>query len=444
MTETCDLLVAGAGPAGLAHAFWRRRARPDLRVLVAEAAPRAGGWVRTVMRDGWTCEAGPQGFRPNADSDALLDALELRDEVVPAAAAAKRRWVVQDGRLVALPAGPLQLLTTPLFRFRDLLRLVREPWVPRGGTPDESMSAFLSRRFGPATRPLAEAMAHGIFAGDADRLEMRSMFPMAVECEERHGSVLRGLRRRPRPNPRPPRRPVLCSLRGGMERSIRALAEALGESVLLGAPVQRVRREGEGYLVDLGGSRPRRFLAREVALAIPAHAAAGVVAGLDATLAEELRGIRAASVVSVYVGAPRDAFAAPLDGFGFLAPKHPSPLLGVLMTGALFPEHAPAGHMLLRAMSGGAEHPDEAERSDAELLGQARHWLGEYLGMRGQPSFVHVERTRNAIAQYESGHAARLARIAARTAALPGLRLLGASYRQVSVVGQWAEQGSHP
>ena len=42
MTD-CDLIIVGGGPAGLAHAFWRLRAQPQLRVHVVEAAAEAGG-----------------------------------------------------------------------------------------------------------------------------------------------------------------------------------------------------------------------------------------------------------------------------------------------------------------------------------------------------------------------------------------------------------------
>ncbi|HLQ38880.1 MAG TPA: protoporphyrinogen oxidase, partial [Planctomycetota bacterium] len=241
MDPSVDLLVAGAGAAGLAHAFWRQRATPGLRLLVAEAAPRAGGWVHTLQRGGYTCECGPQGFRPNADTDALIDALELADEVLPASPLARRRWLLLDGRLQALPAGLLQFLGSPLLSLRDKLRVCGEPWRRRGSDLEESMAAFVTRRFGPGLRPLAEALAHGVYAGDADQLEMCSMFPQAVALEQQHGSVVRGLWKHQRPRPR---RPALCTFRGGMGRSTAALQQALGPALRLQTRVRALRADG--------------------------------------------------------------------------------------------------------------------------------------------------------------------------------------------------------
>ena len=441
--EHYDLVVAGAGAAGLAHAFHRRRRDPGARVLVAEAQRRAGGFVRTVERDGYVCELGPQGFRPGPEVDALLDALGAAGDVVAAAPAAMKRWVVLHSRLCTLPAGPLQALRSPLLGARAAVSLCGEPWRARGDDPEESLAGFVARRFGARARPLAEALAHGIFAGDADRLEMASMFPRLVELERRHGSVVRGLWRERRRGPRP-RRPALCSLRGGMAALVDRVAARLGGALALGTPVQRVEAAGGGFVVTLGGAAERQIRARELALALPAAAASALLAPLDPVLANELRQVRAASVASVWIGAPRAAFAHRLDGFGCLAPKHGSPLLGVLLCSSVFPHHAPSGQALLRVMTGGSEHPGDVERADGELLTQAVTWLRELFGWRGQPAFVHVERSRDAIPQFEIGHRRRLDRVAAAVARHQGLSLLGASYRQIAVTGQLGEAGSRP
>lgn len=443
--EAYDVVIAGAGAAGLAHAFFRRQQNPELRLLVAEAGPRAGGWVRTVQRDGYTCEAGPQGFRPNADTDALIDALGIRADVVDASPAAKKRWVLLGGRMVALPAGPLQFFTSPMMSFVDKLRIFGEPFRKRGGTPEESMSDFLARRFGKGTRPLAEALAHGIFAGDSARLEMRSMFPAAVELEEAHGSIVRGMFKKKRDKSKPRvRRPVLCTFRSGMSGIADKLAQVLGGVLQLGTPVASLRPDGDGWSVGLGGGQPRTVRAREVVLAVPSSAAAAIVAAFDQPLAVELQRIRNASVASVYVGAPASQFAHPLDGFGCLAPKLDSTLLGVLLCSSVFPRQAPEGHAMLRVMTGGVDHPGEIDRSDDELVAQAVKHVRTLFGLRGEPTFRHVERCRSAIAQYEGGHAARLQRIATGVQRHRGLSLLGASYRQIAVVGQWTAGGSHP
>ena len=67
------------------------------------------------------------------------------------------------------------------------------------------------------------------------------------------------------------------------------------------------------------------------------------------------------------------AIPHPLEGFGFLVPRSEGlRTLGVLWESSIFPARAPADHVLLRAMIGGAHDPDAVALDDDELLAIAR------------------------------------------------------------------------
>lgn len=58
---------------------------------------------------------------------------------------------------------------------------------------DESVGSWVSRRVHPkVSENLFSAMIHGIYAGDVDKLSMKSLFPQAWRQEDKSGSVLRG------------------------------------------------------------------------------------------------------------------------------------------------------------------------------------------------------------------------------------------------------------
>ena len=68
MSDTLDTLVLGAGISGLAFAHRRLTTHPAERLLVLEAAPRAGGLLRTLALDGFRFEEGPEAVAGSARS----------------------------------------------------------------------------------------------------------------------------------------------------------------------------------------------------------------------------------------------------------------------------------------------------------------------------------------------------------------------------------------
>jgi oxygen-dependent protoporphyrinogen oxidase len=444
-----EVVVVGAGPAGLARAFWHRRQHPGDRVTVLEAGSTPGGWVRSERVDGYLCEHGPQAVRPSGELDALATALGAGAELVAADARARHRWLGRGGRLLAVPGSPGQLLATPLLPVLAKLRLLGERFVRRAPMDSESVAAFARRRFGPRVVPLVQTMVGGIFAGDAERLEVGSAFPLLATAEREHGSVLRGLAAARRGRTPAARRASLYSFRGGMATLCARLAGALGERLRTRSRVNAVERDGARFAVVVDGGE--RLPADLLVLACPARAAAALLEGLDRELAAELAAIPFASLASVWLGGPlhwplRSPPAAPpptMRGFGFLLePGEPGPALGAIYCSELFADHAPPGCALLRVMLGGVRHPGAVDLADDALVAAAEAAVRRYAGASGPWPFRRVVRARAAIPQYELGHGARIARIEQRLAQHLGLRLCGNSYRGVALTAQLAADGA--
>jgi oxygen-dependent protoporphyrinogen oxidase len=420
-----NVVVVGAGPGGLAVAF-RRMQRGD-RVTVLEAGPRPGGNVGTVTADGFRVELGPNGFLDGKPATLqLCRDLGLGDQLLPASEGSrKNRYVYHAGRVHRLPGSPADLFRTPLLSPAGKLALLAEPLRHRPtGSTDESVAAFARRRFGrEAADVFVAALVTGIHAGDPDRLSVRAAFPRLAEWEQAHGGVVRGLLAASRAKKRangggrpPPQR--MWSFRAGLQVLIDALADRLGDSLVLNTPAERA----DPGVVSAGG---REWPADEVILTAPAFAQADMLRHRDPELAAELAAVRYAPVAVVAVGY-RQADAAEPDGFGYIAPGHlRRDVLGVQWCSRIFPDRAPPGFVLWRALCGGVFRPDLLDLSDAELTARVHAEMGHALGVRGRPAFSRVVRWPKAIPQLELGHPARLTRIAAREARHPGLTLAG-------------------
>jgi oxygen-dependent protoporphyrinogen oxidase len=417
-----EIVVVGAGISGLSCAWFLRSRGHDVRVL--EAGPQAGGCLGSARHDGFLIEAGPNStLLRNGALGELVQALGLGDQLIEADRAAKRRYVVKDERLVALPGSPGAFLATPLFSTAAKLRLLLEPFHRRA-RDEESIAQFVRRRLGPEFLDWAiDPFVSGVYAGDPERLSVRAAVAKIHALEAEHGSLLLGalarLARARSSGPMPVGR--LISFRDGMQTLARALAELLGAVVQCGVEVTAIERSIDGWRVHTSAGEQR---AERLVLSVPAYRAATLLAPLDGGLAAELAAIHYPPVASVALGFARDQVSHPLDGFGMLIPSRAGrQTLGALFSSTLFPGRAPAGQVLLTAFIGGARKPAIAALDEGVIVQQVLADLGPLLGVRGAPVLARVRRWPRAIPQYELGHLERLARIDARLAALPGLHL---------------------
>ncbi len=110
-----------------------------------------------------------------------------------------------------------------------------------------------------------------------------------------------------------------------------------------------------------------------------------------------------------------------------------SPILACSFSSQKYPHRAPAGKTLLRVFVGGARRPELAEMPDAELLPLVLAHLRPLLHIEGEPVFCDIAHWPRTMPQYHVGHQERVARIEARLAQLPGLKMAGSAFRGVGL-----------
>ena len=439
--------VVGGGISGLSAAYELHRRRTSFVLL--ERSSRLGGVIRTERHGGFTIDAGPDSLvvqKPAAI--ALCAELGLADRLVPTRAP-RTAHVVRNGTLhplpgasvFGIPTGIRSLAAHRLLSLRGRLRLGAELLTPRQREPraaetrDEAIDAFFRRRFGTeATGYLAEPLLAGIHSGDVERLSMTALFPQFVEAERTHGSVIRAFRRRVGT------RAVEIG-REGPFRSFAAGLETLPRTLAALLPADAVRRGVEitglaaGPPYELAAAHGPRVTADQVICALPAHAAAPLVAGVDPALGGLCAAISDTSVAIVVLAFPRTAVAHPLRGSGFVVPRA-EPALSITAAtwiSSKWPGRAPDDQVLLRGFVGGARQPDALAQSDATLIRTVHGDLSRLLGIRGEPGLARVYRWPRANPQLHVGHLARIAELDGRLAATPGLQIIGAAFRGVGI-----------
>jgi len=435
-----DVIIVGGGIAGLSCA-WRLHAA-GVPVEVLEAEKQAGGNVRSEVLDGFLLERGPHTFMPSADEIFTL-ALEagLESELVASRPAAKKRFIVRDGRLFPVFTGPGSFLTSRLLSFRGKWKLLGEPFrTKQRGDPGDTAAEFFKRRFGPeAARVLAGAFISGVYAGDPQTLSAPAAFPLFWRFEQESGSMIRGalrLRKQRKAERKAQgiskvKRPKgLFSFNRGLGQLSDAIAAKLGESCRTDACVREVSREGADFVVktDSGLHRASRLV-----LAVPPQVAGRLLRGVSPTLADLVGLIPMAPIAVVYMGYRERAAEVP-DGFGFLAPRGEGVrTLGVLFPSRLFEGRAPDGGDLLTGFIGGALDHEALSLDDEALLSIVSEDLERLTGFSRKPSFLKVERHAQAIPQFTMGHLERMTMIRSQLKDVPGLFLAGNYLRGVGM-----------
>lgn len=427
--EIRDIIVIGGGISGLSAAWGLIKA--GRKVTLIEAHETAGGVIGTVRDQGWQIETGPNTLMVKPALYGLLNEIGLMDEAALADRRSARRYVVSKGRLTALPSGLGSAITSPLMR-PVWKYLLREPFVAPSNAPDETIADFVRRRLGPdMLKSFVDPFVSGVFGGDPERLSVRAALPKLAALEAGHGSLFRGAMAKifaPRPTATPlPKewRGAIVSFPAGLATLPHRLAKALSyrAELVLGSPVTTLAYQEDQWRIEAAG---RVWHAPDIVLATPSYVSAKLLAPLDQTLAQTLEDIPYAPMVSLSLGFNAQDVAHPLDGFGVLIPRSESRrTLGALFPSTLFPGRAPAQGKLISAFIGGRLDSDALSLDDEALRALVLPDLSDILGISAPPIWSHITRWKAAIPQYEIGHGDRMAEITRRTAALPGLHLIG-------------------
>ncbi|WP_324786673.1 protoporphyrinogen oxidase [Streptomyces sp. H51] len=440
-TGTGQVVVIGAGIAGLAAAH--RLLQRGARVTVLEASERTGGKLLAGEIAGVRVDLGAESMlarRPEAV--ALAREVGLADRLQPPATAAASIWTrgalrpMPKGHVMGVPGTAAAL--SGLLSDEGVARIERDADLPRTEIGDDvAVGEYVAARVGrEVVDRLVEPLLGGVYAGDAYRISMRSAVPQLYRAALTHTSLTEAVREiQARAAADPQTGPVFLGIAGGVGTLPQAVAgsvTALGGEILTGHPATQLRREAGGWRVTAGD---RVLHADAVVVAVPAAAAADLLAAESPAAAAELRTVEYASMALVTLAYRRADVSLPA-GSGFLVP----PVDGHTVKASTFASQKwgwlaeAAPDVVVVRTSVGRHHETEIlQHDDAHLVDVSRRDLQAATGLDATPLQARVTRWTDGLPQYPVGHHARVARIREHVAKLPGLVVCGAQYDGVGI-----------
>ncbi|MGW7408089.1 protoporphyrinogen oxidase [Streptomyces sp. NPDC054833] len=441
-TGTGHVVVIGAGIAGLAAAH--RLLERGARVTVLEAGRRLGGKLRSGEIEGVRVDLGAESMlarRPEAVG--LAREVGLGDRLRPPATAAASIWTrgalrpMPKGHVMGVPGTASAL--SGVLSDEGLARIERDADLPRTEVgEDVAVGEYVAARLGrEVVDRLVEPLLGGVYAGDAYRISMRSAVPQLFQAAQTHDSLTEAVREiQAKAAAGGQTGPVFMGIEGGVGALPLAVAESVtarGGEILTSRPATELRRDAAGGWRVTAGDRVLH--ADAVVVAVPAPAAADLLAAESPGAAAELRAVEYASMALITLAYRRSEIALP-DGSGFLVP----PVDGRTVKASTFAsrkwgwiaEEDP-DIVVLRTSVGRYGETEILEHEDAHLVDVSRHDLRAAIGLDATPVRTVVTRWTDGLPQYPVGHHARVARIREHVAKLPGLAVCGAQYDGVGI-----------
>lgn len=422
-----NVVVIGAGIAGLACAQRLHSTRPDLDVTVLEASGRVGGKIHTVEFAGFQVDLGADSFLAR-----VPDAVRFAEEVGCAhemvSPTERSAFVWSRGALHPLPAGPVlglpssfeDLENSGLLSAEGLAKAAKGYSEPCVESP--SVGGVLRARFGDEfVDRFAAPLLGGIYAGDIDSYEIETAAPHLAGIGEREIPLSFGPRTQ---------EPIFFSFAGGLGHLAEKTASVLGQAIRLNAYVDEIHKQQRFRVRStLGESQ-----ADALVVAAPSGAAAAMLSEQFPDLASELEAIAYADVAMTVLSIDPKRMPSLPSGSGFLVPSVEERFITACSWSSKKWAHlANDSRFILRCSAGSVGDEKHKQMSDDQIISAVIGDLKEMIGLTVEPTEALVVRWSKAIPQYEIGHAERLRRIQSHLDQMPGLFLCGAAYEGVGV-----------
>lgn len=426
-----DVLIAGAGITGLTLGW--HLSRKGMSVKIADVQNEPGGAMKTCLEGEWLAECGPGSLLVSSEHITnLITEIGLDDEVVRSLPDANRRYLVKDSRPRSVPASLIQAIRTPLLSGGSKIKALREPFVRRKKSNDESLADFVRRRLGGEfLDQFINPLVGGIYAGDPEQLSVRYGFPRLQALEDQHGSIFkgqfRGVKKDPIRKEIPRNKAEIISFRQGIQQLARKLAGEFNGDLSYNTKLENLSRTDDAFQVDFNKEGDYETVtAGKVILTMPLYSLKNMSLLNGDERLNKLSEIPYAPVSVINLGYKRVDVGHPLDGFGVLIPKkEPYRILGVQFNSSVFPGRAPDDRVMLTVFLGGMRYPNLVEKSNKEQLDIAQSDLRRLLDITGEAEFRKITNWPRAIPQYEVGYSKYLNLFEELETDWPGFHLAG-------------------
>ncbi len=415
-----DAIILGGGISGLVAAYSKHKKGKE--VLLLEANNRLGGVVKTITKNDYRLEQGPNSILTNVELSQLIEELGLTNKVRKNEDVASKRYLLyKDMPLKMTPNWGL--LTAGFINSGMVWAFLTEIFRKKGNLEDETIANFIKRRLnGDILNRMINPLVTGVYAGDPEKLSLRSTFKKLYAMEQNHGSLVKAAFNR---NKNAHKREAM-SFDGGLNTLIKGLESKLEGSIKTEAKVLHIKPVVSGFEITFQTNNAEQTVfSKQVISALPTTATSKVFNFIPTEIKQALNAIEYAPMLLLYLGYPKQNVGQELDGFGYLnAQQENQPYLGGIWTSAIFPEVAKKGNELFTLFVGGVNNTSVITNKEG-AISKAKKAFEKHMQITGDASFQAHFLYERAIPQFNLGYYKLMEKVDDVEKQYPGLRISG-------------------
>jgi len=403
--------ILGAGISGLATAYWLQKDGYD--VYVIEQKGEAGGTMETFFQEKFLIDYGPNsGLETTPLIRKLADEIGIADEMIYANESSNKRYILKHDELHPLPTSPRAFLKTKLFSTKAKFRVIAEPFIGKSNDGYyQSIAQFVKRRLGQEFLDYAiDPFVSGVFAGDPEKLSVKSAFPKLYRLEEIYGGLVKGMikgaRERKKRAEQSKQNAKMFSFKSGMQSFPKAIEQKMNNKIYFNCSVTNVKRNDFGWIIEYQKDNNTFDMNSDIVIStLPVDSAATVFYNLDKEFQKHSSEIYYPPVMVLYLGFKKKDIGQTLDGFGFLIPsKEKRSFLGAIWNSVIFPNRCDENMAAFTLFIGGARAPHLFEIEKEKLFNQVLHEFKSIMKIIADPIFIKERFWTKAIPQYNIGY----------------------------------------
>ncbi|PTH56831.1 protoporphyrinogen oxidase [Staphylococcus agnetis] len=441
--------IIGAGITGLSSAFFIKKHFPNVDITIYEASDVPGGKIKTVSRDGYTIELGPESYlgRKSIMTEVAKEVGIPEEDIITNQTgqsyifARNQLYPIPGGSILGIPTDIKPFVTTKLISFKGKLRALKDlTRKPISMNEDISVGAFFRYRLGDEIlENLIEPLLSGIYGTDIDKLSLMSTFPNFKTLEDTHGSIMKGMQKvrlhREKQDQHNTEGPQgqFKQFRHGLYDLIIQLERWLKQHHVAfeyNTPIENLIRQQKGYNVVTHGDT----VFYDGVIVTTPHQVFHKWFEADPAF-DYFKHLEASSVATIVFAFDEKNIKNTHNGTGFvIARTSNTSITACTWTTKKWPHTTPDGKVLIRAYIGKPGDDIVKTHSDEELVAIAKKDLSQMMTFYGEPDFTIVNKMLDASPQYHVGHIHQIKQIQEHVYKnYPHLQITGASFEAVGL-----------